>query len=441
MSDGAPLPRTTEQQPALRGPLVVTLGCRLNAYESEVMKAHAQAAGLDQAVIINTCAVTGEAVRQAAQTIRKLRREHPSARVIVTGCAAQIEPERFAEMSEVDHVIGNAEKLHAATFAALAIGNAERVRVNHIMAVRDTASHLIEGLDGRVRAFVQVQNGCDHRCTFCIIPYGRGPSRSVPAGDVVTQVRRLVEGGTREVVLSGVDLTSYGPDLPGQMTVGKLVQSILKHVPDLARLRLSSIDQVEVDRALLDALANEPRFMPHLHLSLQAGNDMILKRMKRRHLRADAIAFCETARRLRPDIVFGADIIAGFPTETEDMFANSLDIVDACGLTYLHVFPFSPRRGTPAARMPQVRGDVIKARAQMLRAKGNARLDAFLDAQIGTTKAVLVENGGTARTAQFAEVRIDAAPGHIVPARVTGRMGKQLLGAVAQPTSGLKESL
>lgn len=432
-------PQSVAPAAAATGPRVVTLGCRLNAYESEAMKAHALAAGLQNTVIVNTCSVTGEAVRQAAQTIRKLRREHPDARLIVTGCAAQTEPGRFAAMPEVDHVLGNAEKMQAETYRFLGAGTSERVRVGDIMAVRDVAGHLVDGFDGKVRAFVQVQNGCDHRCTFCIIPYGRGPSRSVPAGEVVAQVRHLVAHGTREIVLTGVDVTSYGPDLPGAMTLGKLIQSVLKHVPELPRLRLSSIDQVGTDPALLDALANEPRLMPHLHLSLQAGDDMILKRMKRRHLRADAIAFCETVRRLRPDVVFGADLIAGFPTETDAMFERSLDIADACGLTYLHVFPYSPRKGTPAARMPQVPGDVAKARAARLRAVGRRRHSAFLDGQVGSTARVLVEHGGIARTPQFAEVHIDAAPGHIVSARMTGRDGDRLVGEVVGDVPGVKE--
>src|SRR5690606_37147700 len=323
-------------------PTVITLGCRLNAYESELMRQHAADAGLGNAVIINTCAVTAEAVRQSQQAIRKARRERPEAKIIVTGCAAQIEPQLFAGMAEVDHVIGNAEKVKPETFRSLSVDDCERVLVNDIMSVRETASHLIEGFGTRARAYVQVQNGCDHRCTFCIIPYGRGPSRSVPAGGVVCQVRRLVEMGYQEVVLTGVDITSYGNDLPGQMSLGRLVRQILRHVPELKRLRISSIDQVEADKHLMEAIAEEPRLMPHLHLSLQAGDDLILKRMKRRHLRADAIRFCETVRRLRPDIVFGADLIAGFPTETEEQFQNTLRLVEECGLTYLHVFPFSP---------------------------------------------------------------------------------------------------
>src|SRR5262245_11903821 len=353
---------------------VVTFGCRLNAYEAEVIRCQAQAAGLADTVVVNTCAVTAEAVRQSRQAIRRLKRERPDARIVVTGCAAQTEPDTFAGMPEVALVLGNEEKLSAAAWqahgdrlASFGLAAEEKVAVNDIMAVTETAAHLVDGLEGRARAFVQVQNGCDHRCTFCIIPYGRGNSRSVPMGEVVAQVRRLSERGFREVVLTGVDLTSYGANLPGAPKLGMLVKQILKHVPELARLRLSSIDSVEADRDLLDAFASDARLMPHLHLSLQAGDDLILKRMKRRHLRADAIAFCETVRRLRPDVVFGGDIIAGFPTETEDMFARSLDLVDACGLTHLHVFPFSPRPGTPAARMPQISREVIKDRARRLR--------------------------------------------------------------------------
>ncbi len=361
-------------------PLIITLGCRLNAYESEVMRKHARDAGVEDCVIVNTCAVTGEAVRQAAQTIRKLRRERPGARIVVTGCAAQIEPERFSEMPEVDHVIGNGEKIEPETFRALSTDDLERVVVNDIMSVKETARHMIDGFGTRARAYVQIQNGCDHRCTFCIIPFGRGPSRSVPAGEVVGQIRQLVETGYREVVLTGVDITSYGGDLPGSMSLGRLVKQILKLVPELDRLRLSSIDQVEADADLLMPSHREPRLMPHLHLSLQAGDDLVLKRMKRRHLRADAIGFCTEMRRRRPDIVFGADLIAGFPTETDEMFRNTLDLVDECGLTYLHVFPFSPRNGTPAARMPQVARPQIKERAARLRAKGDAALSSYLEA-------------------------------------------------------------
>jgi threonylcarbamoyladenosine tRNA methylthiotransferase MtaB len=420
---------------------VVTFGCRLNAYESEAVRRTAAAAGLDDAVIVNTCAVTGEAVRQARQAIRRLRRERPEARIIVTGCAAQTEPATFAAMDEVDRVLGNGEKLDAAawarTRAALASGadfgvdRDEKIAVDDIMVVKETAPHLIDGLDGRVRAFVQVQNGCDHRCTFCIIPYGRGPSRSVPMGAVVEQVRRLVDNGYREVVLTGVDITSYGGDLPGAPGLGRLVKQILKHAPDLDRLRLSSIDSVEVDADLLDALAREPRLMPHLHLSLQAGDDMILKRMKRRHLRADAIAFCERVRRLRPDVAFGADIIAGFPTETEAMFVRSLDLVDACELAHLHVFPFSPRPGTPAARMPQVARPIVKERARRLREQGAAVLARHLAGEIGARRQVLVESGAVGRTGQFMPVRLaaPAAPGTLLDVTIRGHDGRQLLAA------------
>jgi threonylcarbamoyladenosine tRNA methylthiotransferase MtaB len=416
------------------GSRVVTLGCRVNGFESEVMKHHAIAAGLDDAIIVNTCAVTAEAVRQAAQTVRRLRRDHPTARLIVTGCAAQIEPERFAAMAEVDHVIGNKDKLRAETFAALATNATQRLIIDDIMSVRETAAHLVDGFDGRTRAYVQVQNGCDHRCTFCIIPFGRGPSRSVPAGEVVQQIRRLVEHGTKEIILTGIDMTSYGPDLPGSLTLGKLARLILRHVPDLPRLRLSSIDQVEVDQDLLSALAEEPRFMPHLHLSLQAGADLILKRMKRRHLRHHAIEFCALARRLRPDIVFGADFIAGFPTETNDHFNETLDLVEACGLTYLHVFPFSPRKGTPAARMPQTPRAEIKARAARLRVAGAVRLEGYLASQVGATHDVLIENGGIGRTTAFTEVRFPTQvhfgqPGTIHKVRMIGHTATHLVGS------------
>ncbi|HMN38304.1 MAG TPA: tRNA (N(6)-L-threonylcarbamoyladenosine(37)-C(2))-methylthiotransferase MtaB [Hyphomicrobium sp.] len=415
-------------------PTVITLGCRLNAYESEVMRRHARQAGLGDTVIINTCAVTSEAVRHASQTIRRIRRENPGARIIVTGCAAQVEPERFADMAEVDHVIGNGEKMKAETFAGLALPDSERVQVDDIMSVRETASHMIDGFGTRARAYVQVQNGCDHRCTFCIIPYGRGPSRSVPAGQVVAEIRRLVEKGFPEVVLTGVDITSYGPDLPGEMTLGKLVRQILKHTPELKRLRLSSIDQVEADPHLLAALAEEERLMPHLHLSMQAGDDLVLKRMKRRHTRSDAIRFCREVRRLRPGVVFGADLIAGFPTETEEMFVRSLDIVDACGLTFLHVFPFSPRKGTPAARMPQVPRATVKERAARLRAKGAYVLDNYLNRQAGERCEVLMERDGMGRTPHFAEVDVSGRPdflaGEIVTARITGRNADRLMGEV-----------
>jgi threonylcarbamoyladenosine tRNA methylthiotransferase MtaB len=418
------------------GVRVVTLGCRLNAFESEVMRRHAAAAGLEDAVIVNTCAVTAEAVRQAGQTIRRLRRENPGARLIVTGCAAQIEPQRFAEMAEVDRVIGNGEKMDANSFRALGLPDSQRIAVNDIMSVRATAHALVDGFGSRARAYVQVQNGCDHRCTFCVIPFGRGPSRSVPAGEVVASVRRLVEGGYSEIVLTGVDITDYGSGLPGDMSLGKLVRQILRHVPELARLRLSSIDQVEADKHLIDAIAEEPRLMPHLHLSLQSGDDMILKRMKRRHSRADSIRFCETVRRLRPDIVFGADLIAGFPTETPGMFAGSVALVEDCGLTFLHVFPYSSRPGTPAARMPQIARPVIKERAARLRAKGETALAGYLQSQVGTEVELLLERDRLGRTPGFVEMALgEPAPiGQMRRARVTGSDGRRLQGEVLAPT-------
>ena len=408
-----------------RPPRFSTLGCRLNAYETEAMKALTAQAGLENAIVVNTCAVTAEAVRKARQEIRRLRRENPEARLIVTGCAAQTEPATFAGMAEVDAVIGNSEKMQPGTWSRLAadfVGETERVQVDDIMSVKTTAGHLIDGFGSRSRAYVQVQNGCDHRCTFCIIPYGRGNSRSVPAGVVVDQIRRLVDGGYNEVVLTGVDLTSWGGDLPAAPRLGDLVLRILKLVPDLPRLRISSIDSIEADEALMQAIATEPRLMPHLHLSLQHGDDLILKRRKRRHLRDDAIRFVEEARRLRPDMTFGADIIAGFPTETEAQFDNSLRLVRECHLTWLHTFPYSPRAGTPAARMPQVNGRTIKARAARLRALGAAQVSAHLAAQVGRAHRVLMESPTLGRTEQFAEVRF-AAPrpeGRIVDAVVTG---------------------
>lgn len=403
---------------------IVTFGCRLNTYESEVMKTNAAKAGLDNAIIFNTCAVTNEAVRQARQAIRKARKDNKDARIIVTGCAAQIDPLQFSNMEEVDLVLGNDEKTKPESFARLSLEGfgTERVRVNDIMSVRETAGHLIEGFEGRARAYVQVQNGCDHRCTFCIIPFGRGNSRSVPAGEIVSQVRTLVENGYKEIVVTGVDITSYGTDLPGHPTLGNLCTRILKLVPDLKRLRLSSIDSIEVDPDLMCLIAEEERFMPHLHLSLQAGDNMILKRMKRRHLREDAIAFCQEARRLRPDIVFGADIIAGFPTETDEMFENSLKLIDECNLTWLHVFPYSARPGTPAARMPQLEGSIIKTRARSLREKGDRAAAAFLQSRMGKTEEVLMESDTRGRTAQFAEIDLHApvASGTLVTACVTG---------------------
>jgi threonylcarbamoyladenosine tRNA methylthiotransferase MtaB len=415
---------------------VVTFGCRLNAYESEVIRRNADDAGLADAVVVNTCAVTAEAVRQAKQAIRRIARERPEARIVVTGCAAQIEPETFTQMPNVARVIGNEEKLDAQSWRAtrdfidapaFGIGREEKIAVNDIMSVKETAAHLIDGLEGRARAFVQVQNGCDHRCTFCIIPYGRGNSRSVPMGEVVVQVRRLCERGFREVVLTGVDLTSYGGNLPGAPRLGSLVKQILKHVPELARLRLSSIDSVEADRDLIDAFATESRLMPHLHLSLQAGDDMILKRMKRRHSRGDAIAFCNELRRLRPEVVFGADIIAGFPTETEAMFERSLDLVDECVLTHLHVFPFSPRPGTPAAKMPQVARAVAKERAGRLRDRGAAALVRHLDGEVGKRRRVLMESNDLGRTEQFTPVQLAAVAGAMTDVSITGHNGQQLL--------------
>ena len=411
---------------------IITFGCRLNAYESEVMREHANAAGLRDAVIVNTCAVTAEAVRQARQAIRKARRERPNAKIVVTGCAAQIDPSRFAAMDEVDHVIGNQEKTECQTFAGLAGEATERVVVNDIMSVKETAGHLIEGFGSRARAYVQIQNGCDHRCTFCIIPFGRGPSRSVPAGEVVAQVRRLVENGYAEVVLTGVDITAYGADLPGGMTLGKLVRKVLNLVPELPRLRLSSIDSVEADPTLLAAIAEEERLMPHLHLSLQSGDDLTLKRMKRRHARADSVRFCEAMRSVRPDMVFGADLIAGFPTETETMFRNSLSLVDECGLTFLHVFPFSAREGTPAARMPQVNGRTIARRASELRDKGVAALKSHLAAAKGCRIQVLMESPDHGRSIDFTPVRLDAHTdaGALVDAVVAGDDGSALLATV-----------
>ena len=416
---------------------IVTFGCRLNAYESNAIRHHAQAAGLDDIVVVNTCAVTAEAVRQARQTIRAHARARPGARLIVTGCAAQTDPASFAAMPEVDRVIGNEDKLAAQAWAGArialesrqAMAGALKIAVSDIMAASTNASPPVEAREGRSRAFVQVQNGCDHRCTFCIIPFGRGNSRSTPVATVVAQVRRLVELGVHEVVLTGVDITSYATaDAP---VLGMLVKRILREVPELARLRLSSIDSVEADRDLIDALANEPRLMPHLHLSLQAGDDLILKRMKRRHLRADAVAFCANVRRLRPDVVFGADIIAGFPTETEDMFAHSLDLVAECDLVHLHVFPFSPRPGTPAARMPQVDRAVIKDRARRLRQRGDAALSAHLQLQVGTRRQVLTESHAAGHTEQFSRVRfaMPVEAGRIIEVAIIGHDGRELMAA------------
>jgi len=407
-------------------PEVVTFGCRLNAYESEVMKSLAQAAGEGDTIFVNTCAVTKEAERQARQTVRRLARENPNREIVVTGCAAQIDPQAWSALPGVGRVMGNLEKLDPTAYGH---GSTGGIHVTDIMQAAETATHLVEGFDGRARAFVQVQQGCDHRCTFCIIPYGRGNSRSVPLGVIADQVRTLVENGYPEVVLTGVDLTSYGPDLPGAPTLGQMIRRLLQAVPELKRLRLSSIDSIEVDDALFRLIAEEERIMPHLHLSLQAGDDMILKRMKRRHLRADAIRVTERLRAARPDIVFGADLIAGFPTETEAMFQNSLGLIDACGLTYLHVFPYSERPGTPAAKMPQVAPAIRKERAQRLREKGAAALTRFLDCQVGRTATALVEKPGQARTDHFALVSVpeEWASGSLHSVRIARRDGNGLI--------------
>ena len=412
-------------------PKLSTLGCRLNAYETEAMRELATSSGLSDAVIINTCAVTAEAVRKSKQEVRKLRKENPSAKVIVTGCAAQIDPNSFANMAEVDLVIGNSEKMQQKTWAQLSNNETfetEKIKVDDIMSVNETAGHLIDGFGSRSRAYVQVQNGCDHRCTFCIIPYGRGNSRSVPAGVIVDQIKRLVDKGFNEVVLTGVDLTSWGADLPSAPKLGDLVMRILKLVPDLSRLRISSIDSIEVDENLMQAIATEKRLMPHLHLSLQHGDDLILKRMKRRHLRNDAIAFCEEARKVRPEITFGADIIAGFPTETEKHFQNSVNLIKECELTWLHIFPYSPREGTPAAKMPQVNGNQIKKRAAVLRDLGKKQVKSHLSSQLGKNHNILMENAYMGRTEQFTEVKFykQQVEGSIVLGKITDANEKQL---------------
>jgi threonylcarbamoyladenosine tRNA methylthiotransferase MtaB len=409
---------------------VITFGCRLNIYESEVMKAEAAKAGLNNAVLVNTCAVTGEAVRQARQAIRRLRRENPDARIIVTGCAAQTGAQDFASMPEVDMVLGNEEKLKSTSYKALpdfGVSAEEKLRVNDIMSVRETAPQMVRLIDGHVRAFVQVQNGCDHRCTFCIIPYGRGNSRSVPMGAVVHQVRGLAESGYSEVVLTGVDATSYGADLAGSPSLGLLAKTILKQVPEIRRLRLSSIDSIEADQHLLDLIADEPRFMPHLHLSLQHGDNLILKRMKRRHAREDAIEFCANVRRMRPELSFGADLIAGFPTESEEAFANSCSLAQEIGIAHLHVFPFSPREGTPAARMPQLDRALVKERAARLRALGASLYHGHLEAMSGTRQIVLAERGGMAHTENFTLVKTpDLQPGLYADVAIAGHDGKSL---------------
>jgi threonylcarbamoyladenosine tRNA methylthiotransferase MtaB len=417
---------------------VVNFGCRLNAFESELVRVEAERAGLADTIVINSCAVTGEAVAQARQSIRRLKRERPELRIVVTGCAAQTQAEMFARMDEVDRVVGNDDKVRAETWdrtravfdaaGRFGIEASEKIAVADIMAVRTMAPHLIEGFHkGLPRAFVQVQNGCDHRCTFCIIPYGRGNSRSVPMGAVVEQVRALVEHGHVEIVLTGVDLTGYGADLPGKPKLGQLSRQILRHVPELKRLRISSVDSIEVDRDLLDVISQDERLMPHLHLSLQSGDDLILKRMKRRHSRQQAIDFCVNMRRLRPDIVFGADIIAGFPTETEEMFLRSLDLVDECGLTFLHVFPYSPRPGTPAARMPQLTGREVRQRASRLRAAGEAALRRKLASEIGATRQVLIESTSQGRTEHFLPVAVSGErPGAVRSFIVKGSDGARL---------------
>ncbi|MEL0018280.1 MAG: tRNA (N(6)-L-threonylcarbamoyladenosine(37)-C(2))-methylthiotransferase MtaB [Rickettsiales bacterium] len=417
----------TSKDTMKRVPDIITFGCRLNTYESEVIRGHAALAGATDMVVVNTCAVTREAERQARQAIRRARRERPEAQIIVTGCAAQIDPATYADMPEVDRVIGNSEKLEPSSYTSDA-----PILVNDIMSVRETANHLIQGFEERARAFVQVQQGCDHRCTFCIIPFGRGNSRSVPIGQIATQVRALVANGYAEIVLSGVDISSYGGDLPGQPSLGQMVRRLLAQVPELRRLRISSIDCIEVDPELKRLFAEEERLMPHLHLSLQSGDDMILKRMKRRHSRSEAIALCDELRRLRPDIVFGADIIAGFPTETDAMFQNTLALIEDCGLTWLHVFPYSERAGTPAARMPQIAAAERKSRAARLRAAGEAAKQAYLNSRVGTIEEILVETPETGRTAHFAPVSLEVPnrPGAIFAAQVD-RVEKGALCATA----------
>lgn len=417
-------------------PQVITFGCRLNTYESQVIKDLAIEAGLNDTVIINTCAVTAEAERQARQTIRKLKRGNPDLKIIVTGCASQINPSQFADMGEVDRVIGNEEKMKLGSY--IPGEHQERILVNDIMSVKETAGHLVSGFEGRARAFVQVQNGCDHRCTFCTIPYGRGNSRSVAIGEIVAQVRHLIQSGYQEIVFTGVDITAYGADLPGTPTLGQMIKRIMAMVPDLKRLRLSSLDPVEMDEDLWHLIAHEPRLLPHLHLSLQAGDDMILKRMKRRHLRQDVIDFCKKARSLRPDVVFGADLIAGFPTETEEMFTNTLNIVDECDLTFLHVFPYSPRPHTPASRMPQVASPLIKERAARLRAKGQEAVTKFFNHCLNQKIQFLVETqeNGTlsGKTDHFAPILIAQAPifpvGSTVCVTIVGSTKDTLLGEI-----------
>jgi threonylcarbamoyladenosine tRNA methylthiotransferase MtaB len=408
-------------------PEILTFGCRLNAYESEIIRNHTQAAGIDDLVIVNTCAVTAEAERQARQAIRRARRSKPDAKIVVTGCAAQINPEQYGAMDEVDIVLGNEEKLRAESWSALENGEPE-IRVNDIMSITETANHLISGFDDRARAFVQIQQGCDHRCTFCIIPFGRGPSRSTAVGEIVRQVRSLVENGYKEVVLTGVDLTDYGKDLPGHPSLGNLCRRLLMQVPDLPRLRLSSLDPVEIDDDLFGLIETEARLLPYFHLSLQAGDDMVLKRMKRRHNREDAIKVCDRIRATRPDATFGADLIAGFPTETDEMFENTLAIIDECDLTHLHVFPYSERGDTPAAKMPAVPKKIRRERAARLRAAGEVRLSGLLKTRIGKTASVLIEKDNMGRCEQFLQVRLnqDVETGTIVNCQISGTDKSQL---------------
>jgi len=411
---------------------IITFGCRLNAYESEVIRANARDAGLDDAVIVNTCAVTAEAERQARQAIRRARRERPNARIVVTGCAAQIDPARYAGMEEVDQVIGNAEKLLPGAFA-----RQDRLQVADIMTVRETAAHLVAGFSDRARGFVEIQQGCDHRCTFCIIPFGRGNNRSVPIGAIVERVRALVEGGMNEIVLTGVDITGYGADLPGAPRLGQMVRRLLAAVPELKRLRLSSLDPVEIDDDLLRLIGEEERLMPHLHLSIQSGDDLILKRMKRRHSREDATLLCARVRALRPDVAFGADLIAGFPTETDDMFDNTMTLVEESDIAYLHVFPYSEREGTPAARMPQVPVQARRERAARLRALGERRLNQFLSGFAQASASALVEKPRLGRSEHYAPIRLDrdAEPGSVVPVRIAGHDNGALNGTISRPAS------
>jgi len=413
---------------------VISFGCRLNAYESEAIKNLARGSGLENAVIVNTCAVTAEAERQARQAIRSAKRKRPNSRIIVTGCAAQVNPQNFADMGEVDLVLGNIEKLERATYRNAFATDMPKIAVNDIMSVRETAGHLVPGFEGRARAFVQVQQGCDHRCTFCIIPFGRGNSRSVPLGEIAAQAKMLVKNGYREIVLTGVDISSFGGDLPGTPSLGQMVRRLLANVPEIERLRLSSVDPAEVDEDLFDLFANEERLMPHLHLSLQSGDDMILKRMKRRHSRRQAIELCARLRELRPDIVFGADLIAGFPTESESMFENSVAMIGDCDLVWLHVFPYSSRPGTPASRMPRVHPGSVKARAAKLRAAANDARRRYFQSRIGTRARVLVEREDFGRSEHFAPVRLATPgyPGTVVPVEIASANNDELLGEIAR---------